>query len=146
MVKDSKTKSGPRRGPMPDTNFDGSPRGKPGPEPRPPGDTKSDRIIMRVHPDLLDVIDERAREKDLTRSKYLSQVLVGWANADPRNVRLDAAGRRVEGAPDPRELQKKRTLLFADRWQRYVSAHTAIFGHPPPTIWFDEFDEPPDGT
>ncbi|MEH2512234.1 hypothetical protein V1291_003588 [Nitrobacteraceae bacterium AZCC 1564] len=140
MVKESKAKSGPRRGPMPNVDSDGPRRGKRGPEPR-PGDAKTDRIIMRVHPDLLEVIDARAREKDLTRSKYLNQVLVGWSNADPRNPRLDAAGRRIETVLDPRQSQLSMSASFVERWQRYVAAHNAIFGHPPPSSWFDELDE-----
>ncbi len=105
-----------------------------------PGDAKTDRIIMRVHPDLLELIDARAREKDLTRSKYLNQVLVGWSNSDPRNPKLDAAGRRIVTATDPRQSQLFKPFSFAERWQRYVAAHNAIFGHPPPASWFDELD------
>lgn len=144
MVKKSETKSGPRRGPMPDTNADGSPRGKPGVA-ADPAAAKSDRIIMRVHPDLLSIIDARAREKDLTRSKYLNQLLVGWSNADPRNPRLDAAGRRVETAPEPLQYQLARPLVFAERWQRFVTAHNAIFGHPPPAGWFEDLDNSNNG-
>ncbi len=143
MVKDSKTKSGPRRGPMSPLNADGSQRGKPGPEPR-PADAKTDRIIMRVHPDLLKIIDARAREKDLTRSKYLSQVLVGWANADPRNSRLDAAGRCIEPAPHRYYFQRKSPLRFAQRWLDFVRAHTVVLGHPPPVGWVEELDNEDD--
>jgi hypothetical protein len=127
------------RGPMPDINRDGTPRAKPGKLPR-PEDVKSDRIIMRVHSDLLMILDARAKERGLTRSKYLEQLLIGWAKSDPRNWRLDSIGRRIPNLPAPRGLRKMDPLKFADRWQKFATAHTVLFGAPPPSDWFDQDD------
>lgn len=140
MVKQSKKPSGPRRGPMPDINADGTPRKRPGLKPKPES-AKSDRIIMRVHPDLLTVIDRRAEERGMGRSQYLRNVIVGWSNADPRNPRLGLSGKQIDGAPPPGDMQRHRPHVFAERWQRFVAAHTAVMGYPPPTGWVEELDD-----
>lgn len=102
---------------------------------------KGDRIIMRMHSDLLEVLDERADEQGLTRSKYLFLLLAGWANADPRNRRVDRNGVYAENAPDPRDLQRERPMVFAERWQAFVTAHTVVMGSPPPRDWLEMFSE-----
>lgn len=102
---------------------------------------KTDRIIMRMHPDLLEVLDARADEQGLTRSKYLFLLLAGWANADPRNKRVDRNGVYVENAPDPRDLQRARPTQFGEKWASFSAAHTVVMGAPPPRDWLEMFDD-----
>ena len=135
MVNQPKT----TRGPMPPVNRDGSPRAKPGKVAR-PDDNKTDRLIMRLHPDVTALLDFRAEEKGLTRSKYVEQLLVGFLGSDPRNPRMNAIGKIDRAAAPPLAQREASPHRFAERWQRFVSGHSGIFGAPPPLDWSDDGD------
>jgi hypothetical protein len=122
------------RGPMPDVNRDGAPRAKPGKVAR-PDDVKTDRLIMRLHPDVNALLDFRAAEKGITRSKYVEQLLVGFLGSDPRNPRLNAIGKIDRHGPSPLMIRADTPHKFAERWQRFVSGYSGIFGAPPPIDW-----------
>jgi hypothetical protein len=139
MVKEPKS----RRGKMPAINADGSKRGKPG-KPARPGEVRSDRLIMRVHPDLLGILSERAREKGLTRSQYVEQILVGWCRLDPRNRRVDMIGKYDPAAPSPEELRSRSSFRFADLWTKFGTVSRLLLGAPPPSEWVDDGNGPPD--
>jgi hypothetical protein len=132
MVKEATT-----RKQRPPVNKDGSMRRKPGKKPS-PGDVRTDRLVLRTHPDLMDVLTIRAREKGLTRSAYVEQLLVGWVRLDPRNRRIDMIGKYVQDAPDPEDVKKRSPLSFAERWQKFSSASQLLLGAPPPSDWFDD--------
>ena len=125
---------GPKK--RPDVNKDGTPRKKPG-KVAVPEDVKSDRLVLRVHPDLLAVLTERSRERGINRSQYVEKLLIGWANLDPRNPRLDLIGKAVKDAPRPDEVLRS-PLLYAARWQKFVTASSLILGFSPPAQWFEE--------
>ena len=137
MVKEPKS----RRGKMPSINADGRPRAKPG-KPARPGEVRSDRLIMRIHPDLLQVLSIRAREKGLTRSQYIEQILVGWARLDPRNPRVDMIGKFDPAAPSPEELRSRSSFRFADLWTKFGTVSRLLLGAPPPAEWVDDGNGP----
>lgn len=117
----------------------GFPRKKPGPTPK-PDDAKTDRLMMRIHPDLMEVLSERARERGINRSQYIEKILIGWVNLDPRNMQLDQIGKRSATAPSPTEVRKRSALDFTDRWRKFCSASALLLGFEPPKIWFDEWE------
>jgi len=88
----------------------------------------------------MDVLTIRAREKGLTRSAYVEQLLVGWVRLDPRNRRVDMIGKYVEGAADPEDVKKRSPLSFAERWAKFSSASQLLLGAPPPPDWFESPD------
>lgn len=120
----------------PDLNKDGSPRQKPGPVAK-PDDAKTDRLVMRVHPDLMEILTERARECGINRSQYVEKLLIGWARLDPRNPRLDMIGKIDPAAPTPNELRRS-ALSFAERWQRFCTASMLLLGAEPLREWFEK--------
>lgn len=128
-----------RKGPMPDVNKDGSPRARPGKLPDPEA-AKSARLIMRMHPDLTEVLNLRAAERGMSRSKLIEQVLVGFLMADPRNPKMSPVGRIDRSQPTPLQMRESNPHRFAERWQRFVQAHQALFGMPPSTDWLDDLD------
>lgn len=132
MVKDSKPRSAVVRGHLP--------RKKPGPV-ADPASARSDRLVLRTHPDLMSILTARAEERGISRSQYIEKILIGWCNLDPRNRRLDLNGKLVEGAPRPKELREKSPLAYAERWQRFASASDLILGSSPPREWFDVDEE-----
>lgn len=121
----------------PAVNLDGTPRKKPGRVAR-PTDTKVDRLVLRVHPDLMRILTDRARERGITRSQYVEKLLIGWANLDPRNQRLDMIGKINPAAPLPNDVRLRSPLSFADRWVKFGSASRLLLGAEPPKEWLEE--------
>ena len=98
-------------------------------------------MIMRMHPDLSLLIDIRCQEAAMNRSQYVERLLVGFMQADPRNTRVDGNGRFIDGLVSPHDFKSLDPKAFAARWDRYVEAHTILFGAPPPAHWLDYFSE-----
>ena len=115
----------------------GFPALKRGPKFR-PDMRRTNRLIMRVHPDLMDLFDLRAEERGMTRSKLVESILVGFLKADPRNPKISPIGQIDMTAPTPEEVRDDNPHRFAERWQRFIAACTAVLGSPPPVDWFDE--------
>jgi hypothetical protein len=95
---------------------------------------------LRVHPDLLDVLTKRSEERGITRSQYVEKLLIGWANIDPRNRRLELVGKVSPTAPSPWEIRRAKPLEFADRWQNFCKASLLLLGSEPPREWFEEWE------
>src|ERR1700676_156159 len=107
------------------------------------GDTRTERLVLRVHPDLVEVLTERAREKGLTRSAYVEQLLIGWVRLDPRNRRLDMIGKYVADAPDPMDPKRMSTFSFQERWRKFNIASRLLLGATPPSDWFPDQEDIP---
>ena len=108
------------------------------------GDTRTERLVLRVHPDLIEVLTVRARERGITRSAYVEQLLIGWVRLDPRNRRLDMIGKIIPGAQDPEELKRRSAFSFAERWSKFATVSRLLLGAPPPSEWVDDGNGPPD--
>jgi hypothetical protein len=76
----------------------------------------------------------------VSRSHLVEQILVGFMRADPRNPKMDAVGRIADGAEPPLALRDRVPLQVADKWQKFVTAHTIVIGSPPPQDWLDDPD------
>lgn len=84
-----------------------------------PAAMRSERLVLRVHPDLIDALNRGADEAGLSRSTYIERCLIAWLNEDPRN-HLNHIGRSVP----PETLNKKDSPLgsmasFEKRWQNF---------------------------
>ncbi|SDJ74207.1 hypothetical protein SAMN05216338_106315 [Bradyrhizobium sp. Rc2d] len=129
MVKDSKTRP-PGSG--------GFPKRKPAPAEPPDG--KGNRLTLRMHPDIMEILSARAVERGVSRSHLVEQILVGFMRADPRNPKMDAVGRIVDSAESPLALRERAPLQVAEKWQKFVTAHGIVMGSPPPQDWLDDAD------
>ena len=131
MAKDSKTKP---------TKVPGGPLPRRyGPVAK-PEERRGDRLTLRMHPDIMELLARRAAERGVSRSHLVEQILVGFMKADPRNPRLDPVGRILHDAESPLTLRERSPVQLADRWQRYSTAHNIIIGSPPPSDWLDDLD------
>lgn len=115
---------------------------KPGKPPR-PGEVRTEKLVMRVHPDLMEILTERARERGITRSAYVEQLLVGWVRLDPRNRRVDLIGKYDPAAPTPADLRQRSRVGFVERWRRLAEASLLLLGFEPPREWFEDDDLEP---
>jgi hypothetical protein len=118
----------------------------------PKGDrVKSGRLLMRVHPDLLPLIDVHARERAMTRSQFVEQMLVGFLRLDPRAPRITAFGQLEplpEGTPAPvqtrpfafpRPATPPNAHLFLRRWDDFRKASELVTGYVPPDTLIEDY-------
>lgn len=113
--------------------------------------TKSGRLLMRVHPDLLPLIDVHAKERAMTRSQFVEQMLVGFLRLDPRAPRINAFGQlepRPEGTPPPvqvrpgsfpRPATPPNPNLFLRRWDDFRRASEMVTGHVPSDSLIEDY-------
>lgn len=113
---------------------------KPGPKVA-TAEVRTERLAMRVHPDLLEILDRRSKESNVSRSAYVEQLLVAWIRADPRNPKVDIRGKRVDGATIPAEQIQRDAFGFAGKWKTFSDIHKALLGAEPPQKWVTDRDD-----
>jgi len=101
-------------------------------------DVRSERLTMRVHPDLMHILDVRSRERNMSRSAYIEQIMVGWIQADPRNPKIDSRGKIVDGAPTPLELMNNKSFAYAEKWAKFNTAYQILIGTNAPQAWVEQ--------
>lgn len=82
---------------------------------RPPRDAdtlRTERLVLRVHPDFLATLSERAEELRMTRSRYVEELLRGVLALDPRNPRFDRNGKIDPAAPTAAQLQMRNPIHY----------------------------------
>ena len=121
MVKDSKKRSSKKPGPQVSDD-----------------EVRSERLTMRMHPDLMHILDKRSKERAVSRSAYIEQLLIGWVQADPRNPKIDSRGKLVDGAPTPLELMNTKSFQYAEKWAKFNAAYAILLGTDAPKKWVEE--------
>lgn len=128
MVKDSKKLE------LSPTGFPRKPYVK-----RKPGLTRDGRLMLRVHEDVEELIKLRAAENNMTVSRYIEGLMIGWLSADPRNPKLASNGARVPRVLPPEMQKAADPARFGARWHEFTQVYRSIFGHEPPRQWLDDF-------
>jgi len=85
-----------------------------------PADLRSDRLVVRIHPDLMSELQEAAREQGISRSLFTERVLLTFLNsrhADGHPRRLDRIGRYERPAAKPSSGSVE---SIASAWQRII--------------------------
>ncbi|WP_038965555.1 hypothetical protein [Bradyrhizobium diazoefficiens] len=132
MVKDSKKGSQkpqsmrdklsvPRPVPMPRRKNPTQPLGS---------DTREDRLMMRMHEELVLLLNKRSAEAGESRSRYIEKILVGFLRADPRNPRIDSFGRLDPTAPPPLSTRND-PMKFGEKWSLWKDLNVRL-GLPAP--------------
>ena len=131
MVKDSKTK-------RPQDVYERAGMHRPVPLPRrknptqPYGsETRTDRLMMRMHNDLVALLDQRSAEAGESRSRYIERILVGFLKSDPRNPKIDSFGRLDRTAPPPLSPTND-AHRFGEKWGDWKRLNVAL-GLPAPS-------------
>lgn len=106
-----------------------------------PAAMRSERLVLRVHPDLIDGLNRAADEAGLSRSTFVERCLISLLNEDPRNS-LDHVGRRVP----PETLNKKESPLgsmasFERKWQNFKRLRRTVLMEDVPEIEDVDLDD-----
>ncbi|MDB6166013.1 MAG: hypothetical protein JWQ83_1153 [Lacunisphaera sp.] len=98
--------------------------------PRNPETLRTERLVMRVHPDFLRVVTERAEEQRLTRSRFVEEMLRGFLAMDPRNPRFDINGKIDPRAPTARQRQLSNPLHFLQMMAAHSGLTASVYPQP----------------
>lgn len=93
--------------------------------------------MMRVHDDLLKLLDVRARERGESRSRFIEKLILAFLEADPRNPRLDPVGRINPDAPAPISKAGE-PLKFGAAWSRWCDLNLTLLGFRVPDRFLDD--------
>lgn len=97
---------------------------------------RADRLMMRMHSDLVKLLDARAREAGESRSRFIEKLLVAFLRLDPRNPRIDPWGRIDPDAPPP--IRTINPHLFGEKWGKFKRIYELLGFNPPPDEWLDD--------
>lgn len=67
-----------------------------GRRPGPPEDVRTDRLVVRMHPDMFGVLTEKAKFYGVSRSQYVERILIGYLNMQADLTPLDGMGRFIK--------------------------------------------------
>ncbi|MGY3356276.1 hypothetical protein ACVWZK_002939 [Bradyrhizobium sp. GM0.4] len=93
------------------------------------------RLMVRIHPDLLELLSLRAAERGESRARFMERIIVGFLRADPRNPKMDPAGRIDPAAPPP---IKADPIRYGAAWSRWEQLNEQMFSFRPPADWLDD--------
>jgi hypothetical protein len=114
---------------------------------RPPADPetlRSERLVLRVHPDLMATLTERADEQRMTRSRFVEEILLGVLALDPRNPRFDKHGRINPQAKTAAQRQLTNPIAYLNQIAAYSGLNASIFPQVPqrmPPGWTPDDDD-----
>lgn len=143
MVKKTKTKDSKSRQSRPPETEDPPPH-RPVPLPRKKnatlpyaaGTTREDRLMMRMHVELVELLNKRSAEAGESRSRFIEKILVGYLKSDPRNPRIDPWGRIDPTAPPPLSARND-AIKFGERWSSWKELNVRLGLPPPPDEWVE---------
>jgi hypothetical protein len=107
VVKDSKPKKSEKKV---EKNLGGRP-------PRDPDTLRTERLVVRIHPDLMRWLTKLATENGITRSLLVERSLVTFVNLSQPEPILDAMGRELQAEP-PEGAPLGTPESFASIWKR----------------------------
>jgi hypothetical protein len=129
---------------------DTEPDSRRGRRPGDPAAKRSDRLVVRVHPDLVDALNLSADEAGISRSLFIEKILVSYVRQDPRFADLDHMGRRRATHVQATETSMR---AFEQRWNRFAGIRRAVIGddipdegHYGPAGGFDDHGRAEDGS
>lgn len=120
VVKKTKPKSKDSR------NVGGRPK-------RDPDTLRTERLVVRIHPDLMECLTALAKENGLTRSMLVERSMVSFVNLSAGEPILDTMGRRLSG-PESSGDMLGTPSSFSRVWSRVLGGAPAQ-SNPQPPRW-----------
>jgi hypothetical protein len=101
------------------------PRGREGGrKPGNPADVRSERLVLRAHPDLVDALTERGKVYGVSRSQFIERILITYLNLQDGQRPLDLTGRYVKTAAAAKMMQQKP----GDAWKAFGARNQRMLG------------------
>jgi hypothetical protein len=91
-------------------------RGRPS---RDPDSLRTERLVVRIHPDLMRWLSQISSENGITRSLLVERTLVSFVNLSQQREVLDHMGREFQGEP-PADSPLGTPESFSSVWRRAV--------------------------
>jgi hypothetical protein len=89
-----------------------------------PEDVRTERLVVRMHPDMFESLTDRAKVYGVSRSQYVERILIGYLNAQEGQRTLDLTGRFVRD-----EATRKAMMTSpADTWAAFGKRNLALLG------------------
>ena len=89
-----------------------------------PADVRSERIVMRVHPDLVDALTERGKVYGVSRSQFIERILISYLNLQADQRPLDFTGRYVRTTAQAKLMKQKP----GDAWAAFGKRNMELLG------------------
>jgi hypothetical protein len=95
-----------------------------GRRPGPPEDVRTERLVVRMHPDMFSVLTEKAKFYGVSRSQYVERILIGYLNMQADIKPLDNMGRHIK---DP-GLAKTAQMGPGEAWAAFGRRNMRLLG------------------
>lgn len=108
-----------------------NPGGRPA---RDPDTLRTERLVVRIHPDLMRTLTEMSAENGITRSLLVERCLVEFVNLSKGRAVLDFMGRELKGEPREGVRPLGTPESFRSIWRRAIGGDPAqprTVRHPP---------------
>jgi hypothetical protein len=96
-----------------------------GRRPGPPEDVRTERLVVRMHPDLVESLTERAKVYGVSRSTYVERILIGYLNMQEGQKPLDGIGRYLKTAAAE---SLKSAGAPGDEWRLFGKRNLRLLG------------------
>lgn len=110
--------------------------------PRDPDTLRTERLVLRIHPDLMACLTGLAQDSGITRSMLVERAMVTFVNLSAGQPILDSMGRRLRGQEEAGHVLGS-PESFTQIWQR-IGGGWPINQNPQPPSWVQP-DGPRDG-
>jgi hypothetical protein len=95
-----------------------------GRRPGPPEDVRTERLVVRMHPDLVSSLTERAKVYGVSRSSMVERILIGYLNMQQGQHPLDLTGRFLKSQA---AIEAMKTAP-GDEWKLFGKRNLRLLG------------------
>ena len=89
-----------------------------------PDDIRSERLVLRAHPDLVDALTERGKIYGVSRSQFIERILITYLNLQQDQRPLDLTGRYVKSAAAAKIMRERP----GDAWKAFGARNLKMLG------------------
>ena len=111
---------------------------------RAPETLRSERLVMRIHPDFLKTLNDRAEEQRMTRSRFVEEILRGYLALDPRNPKFDINGKIDPRKPNAVQRQLQNPLHYLQLIAANSGLNASLFPQPGGFVQPSGYEPPED--
>ena len=95
-----------------------------GRRPGPIEDVRTERLVVRMHPDLFGVLTEKGKLYGVSRSQYVERILISYLNMQAGQATIDWTGRFAKDVGTIKVMRQSP----AEQWAAFGRRNQAILG------------------